>query len=180
MYPFLRLVKEMVLARRHSPLPPDGTHVSQHICWPVDLDIFAEMNNGRILSVYDLGRIPLAWRVGLVRVLKENRWGLTMAGASVRYRRRLRLFDRFEIHSRCIGRDERFMYLEQSMWKGGEATSNILYRSAVTSRDGIVPTQKVAEALGVPDWNPALPDWVENWIEAEATRRWPPHNDSEI
>jgi hypothetical protein len=30
-----------------------------HACWPLDADIFWEMNNGRILTFYDLGRFAL-------------------------------------------------------------------------------------------------------------------------
>ena len=73
-----------------------------------------------------------------------------------------------------LGRDEKFMYLIQTMWRNNEATSSILYRSAVTDKNGIVPTQKVADALGYPDWKPELPEWVKNWIKAEGTRAWPP------
>lgn len=174
MFPFIRLTKEVLLARRQPKLDFDGVHVSHHICWPVDLDFYLEMNNGRVLTLYDLGRIPLAYRVGLLRVMRKKGWGFTMAGASVRYRRRIRGFDRFTMRSRCVGRDTRFFYIEQTMLRGNEAASNILYRSALVDSNGIVETQRVAEAMGRPDWNPPLPDWVQNWTEAEATRPWPP------
>lgn len=175
MYPVLRLIKEMVRARYFQPaIPLDALHVSHHICWPHDVDFNLEMNNGRILTIYDLGRIPAAARAGLFPVMRANRWGFAMAGASVRYRKRLRPFDRFTMHTRCVGRDARFFYVVQTMWRRGEAASHILYRSAMTSRKGIVPTDQVAAALGTPDWNPDLPDWIHNWITAEATRPWPP------
>ena len=79
-----------------------GTHVSHHYCLPWDIDLWRELNNGRTLTLYDLGRIPLAGRVGLIKVLRRERWGLTMAGASVRYRRRIRVFDRIEMRSRLV------------------------------------------------------------------------------
>jgi len=174
MYPFVRMIKELVVHSRAGSLPLTGTHVSYHICWPWDLDLWMELNNGRTLSLFDLGRIPLAHRVGLVRVLMKNRWGLTMAGASVRYRRRIRVFDRVEMRSRAIGHDDKFIYLEQSMWKGGACTTHILYRSAVTDRSGIVPPTRVIAALGQEASGPELPDWVRAWTEAEAQRPWPP------
>ncbi len=174
MYPVLRLAKEMLRARSMPPLTPGGTHVSHHICWPIDIDFNLEMNNGRVLTLYDIGRIPLAVRVGLLRIMMKRKWGFAMAGASVRYRRRIRPFERFEVHSRTVARDDKFFYIEQTMWKKGEAASNILYRAAITNKDGIVPTQEVAEAMNDPDWNPSPPDWIKNWIEAEASRPWPP------
>lgn len=178
MYPVFRLAAQFWLHRNDPPLPLLGTHVSHHICWPWDLDIWRELNNGRTLTLYDMGRLPLAGRVGLIRVLRQNRWGLTIAGATVRYRRRVRAFDRIEMRSRCIGWDARFLYIEQSMWRRGDCTSHSLYRSAVTDANGIVPTWKVARALGHDGPPPPLPDWVEAWIEAEAKRPWPPMTDT--
>lgn len=174
MYPFIRMAKELVVHSRASSLPLQGVHVSQHICWPWDLDLWLELNNGRTLTLFDLGRIPLGRRTGLVAAIRANGWGLTVAGISVRYRKRIRLFDRIEMRSRAIGWDDRFFYLEQSMWKNGEATTHGLYRTAITSREGIVPPPKVAQAMGHDPQSPPLPDWVQHWITAEAERPWPP------
>ena len=174
MYPFGRLFWEFWEHRNAGSLPRDGVHVSHHRIWPWDIDMFLELNNGRVLTLYDLGRLPLAGRVGLVRVLRKKKWGLTMAGASVRYRARVRAFQRVEIRSRAVTYDDRFIYLEQSMWRGDICCSHILYRSAVTDRSGIVAPERVMEALGAPLDPPLMPDWVRHWIEAEAARPWPP------
>lgn len=174
MYPVLRLSLELALAARKPALGPEDVHESFHTCYPWDLDFQFEMNNGRVLSIYDLGRIPFALRVGLLRAMRQNGWGFAMAGASVRYRRRVPGFSRIRMTSRAVGRDARFIYLEQTMWQGDEAASNILYRSAITGKSGIVPTDEVAVAIGATDWNPQMPDWVKAWIAAEDTRPWPP------
>jgi acyl-CoA thioesterase FadM len=174
MYPYLRLGRELWIARQAPALAVTGTHVSHHRCWPQDLDPWLELNNGRTLTLYDLGRIPLAVRTGLARIVKEQGWGLTVAGATTRYRRRVRLWDVVEMRSRCIGWDARFLYMEQSMWKGDDCTSHMLLRTAITSAAGIVPPVQALAALGQPTESPALPDWVEAWIAADATRPWPP------
>lgn len=174
MYPVLRMGLEAFLARSLPPLRADGTHVSRHICWPWDIDLWMELNNGRTLTLYDLGRIPLAMRTGLFRTLASNRWSLTVAGSAVRYRRRIRPFDRFTMRSRMIGWDERFVYVEQSMWRAETCCGQAVFRMAVTDRSGIVPFPKVIEAHdgGVPPLR--LPDWVRAWIAAEDMRPWPP------
>ena len=121
----------------------------------------------------------MAGRVGLIGVLRRQRWGLAIAGASVRYRRRVRMFDRIEMRSRLVTWDARFMYLEQSMWRrDGECASHILYRAAVTGKDGIVPPDRVLEALGRSGHAaPPAPEWVEAWARADAARPWPPMQD---
>lgn len=174
MYPFLRMAKELVRARRLPPLGLLDSHVSHHRCWPWDLDLWMELNNGRTLTLFDLGRLPLARRTGLDRVLKARRWGLTVAGSSVRYRRRVTAFTRLTMHTRCLGWDARFLYMEQSMWNGSECSSHVLIRSAIVSNAGMVAPAEMARAMGHSGDSPALPAWVEAWIEADATRPWPP------
>jgi acyl-CoA thioesterase FadM len=175
MYPYLRLVKEFLKFRGATRLHPFETHVSTHRCWPWDIDPWMELNNGRTLTLYDLGRIPMAMRVGFDRVAREKGWGLAVAGASVRYRRRVKAFDRIEMRSRMVGWDGRFVYMDQTMWVKGECCSQALIRSAITQgKRGIVPPSEMAVALGLPPESPALPAWVQAWIEADATRPWPP------
>lgn len=174
MYPFLRLGYQFFAHRNAAPLTPTDTHVSHHICWPWDLDLWNELNNGRTLTLYDMGRLPLAGRAGLIGTLKRNRWGLTMAGASVRYRRRVRALDRIEMRSRAVCWDDKFLYLEQSMWVRGEATSHVLYRSAVTGPGGIVPPTEVMATMDPNFATPEMPDWIAAWTQAEALRPWPP------
>lgn len=158
-----------------SPLSMGEEHVSSHRCWPWDIDLWMELNNGRTLTLYDLGRIPLGQRSGLPKVLKTHSWGLTVAGSTIRYRRRIRPFEKFTMRTRGVGWDDKFFYIEQSMWKtDGECASHAVIRSAFTSANGIVPPEKVLACLGYPEISPQLPDFVGNWIKAEGTRPWPP------
>jgi len=176
MYPFFRLAYQLAVSRKAPAMAPLGTHVSYHRCWPWDLDMFLELNNGRTLTIYDLGRIPAARRAGLIKALRQNRWGMTMAGASVRYRARIAMFDKLEMRSRLVGWDARFFYLEQSLWRGGMCCNQIVYRSAITDRDGIVPAARLMAALGQDGPSPEMPRWVQAWIDADNTRPWPPED----
>jgi len=175
MYPFLRFAMDLARHRRAPALGPFEAHVGSYVCWPWDIDVWGELNNGRALTLYDLGRFLLAQRTGLLALVRRERWAMTVAGVSVRYRRRVRLFHRVTMHSRMIGLDARFFYIEQSMWRHGTCCSHMLLRAAVTDVGGIVATERVAAALGIdPAAAPSLPDWAAAWIAAEAERPWPP------
>ncbi|WP_299814918.1 acyl-CoA thioesterase [uncultured Jannaschia sp.] len=174
MYPFVRLAWQMFRHRKDGPLSLTGEHVSHHVCWPWDIDPWMELNNGRTLTLYDLGRLSAGARVGLMPVLKARGWGLTVAGSSVRYRRRVRVFDRIEMRTRSVGWDDRFVYMVQSMWVRGTCCSQALLRTAVTSPGGIVAPARVVEAMGVAGGSPSLPPWVAAWIAADGDRPWPP------
>ena len=143
--------------------------------------MWMELNNGRTMTLYDLGRTMLAQRAGLIgAITKRNRWGLTVAGSSVRYRRRIRGFERFEMRSRAAAGTTEFIYVEQSMWKkNGDCASHVMLRTAVTDRKGIVPPRQGAGGAGAncTEASPELPDWIQDWCQADAGRPWPPMQD---
>lgn len=177
MYPIVRLIKEAIKSSRMPPITALDSHVSHHRCWPQDLDNFLEMNNGRILTILDLGRTGLAQRSGLLRALPRKGWALTMAGASVRYRKRIRPFAKFRIVSKAVGWSDRFFYLEHTIWIGDECAVQALFRAAITDKNGIVDPTKVFAAVGMDQPSPEKPAWVQAWIDADNTRPWPPEDD---
>ena len=174
MYPYIRMWYQLWKHRKAPKLGLFDTHISTHRIWPVDLDPWRELNNGRTLTLFDLGRIPMSVRMGFDRLVRARGWGITVAGNSTRYRKRVTLFQMLTQKSRVLGWDHRFLYLEQSFWRQGECTAAMVLRSAFTSRSGLVDPAEVAVALGLPPQSPAMPDWVQAWIAADAQRPWPP------
>ena len=179
MYPVVRLRFQRHRHRNDPALPLFGVHESRHICWPWDIDVFGELNNGRTLTLYDMGRIVWVERIGLNPAMRREGWQLAVAGASVRWRRRVHAMERLTMRTRALGWDARFLYSEQALWRrDGECASHVLIRAAVSNRDGIVPSARVLAAMGHHDPSPELPLWVREWIQAEGHRPWPPMADA--
>ncbi|WP_298444350.1 acyl-CoA thioesterase [uncultured Ferrimonas sp.] len=174
MYPFFRLAKTIFNAKKKSQIAYTDPSSIEFRCHPWDLDLFNEMNNGRVATLYDLGRIDLSIRGKLMPALLKNKWALVVAGSSVRYRKRIHMFDKITMHSRFIGFDDRWMYLEQSMWVRGEPCSSILIRGGVTGKQGLIAPAEIKAALGAEESEFTLPDWVHQWIDSEQHRPWPP------
>lgn len=59
MYPFMRLAKVMWQAKRNSPVHITDKSEISFSCRPWDLDIFNEMNNGRVLTY--MTWVELSW-----------------------------------------------------------------------------------------------------------------------
>ena len=173
MYPYLRFAR-VVLASRFGPrLAFDSESVLGLRIWLGDIDLFPEVNNGRHLTLMDMGRFDLAVRSGFVKVLHREGWGLTVGGASVRFRRRVPPFCRIRLRSRLVGHDERWFYFHQKIERGDRVCSGALVRTGTTERGRLVPVARVLEAVGAPRWAPELPEWVQAWIDAEGQRPWP-------
>lgn len=106
--------------------------------------------------------------------MRRRRAAFAVAGVSVRYRRRVPLFARYRVETRPLGWDERFLYIDQSMWMGDTAANQMLLRAAIVGPGGTIAPGEIVRALGVEAPSPPLPDWVNAWIEAENTPPWPP------
>ena len=174
MYPLGRLIQTTIRAVRSPSLNADDEGVMHFRCMPWDIDMFMEMNNGRILTLYDLGRFDLSIRTGLAKVLKEKNWGLVVASSTIRYRRRIRVFDRVTMHTRLAGFDGRWVYIQQSMWVKGQPASSVLLRTGVTEGGKVIDSARVRQSMNLPEGSYEPTGWVKEWIETEDDRPWPP------
>lgn len=177
MYPIIRFITTCIKAYLADKITIDDVSATSFRIRPWDIDMFLEVNNGRVLTLYDLGRFDLSIRMGLAKLLHRNKWGLVVAGSTVRYRRRIRMFKKVTIYTQIVGYEERWVYIVQSMWVKGEPASSILLRTGITSKGKVVPARDVIDALGIEEWNPALHPWVKYWIHSEESRVWPPPKD---
>ncbi|WP_370229349.1 acyl-CoA thioesterase [Cognatishimia sp.] len=178
MYPWIRLISQYRSASRMSKIAWHDTHISHTRCWPWDLDPWNELNNGRALTFFDLGRVGWTARMDVADVMREHQWGMAVAGSTVRYRRRVKLFNRLEMRTRIVGWDDKFFYYEQSTWKrDGECAYHAVIRAALTSRAGLVPPAKLVNALDRGIVQPEMPKWIQQWAKAEELRPWPPMSD---
>ncbi len=178
MYPFARLTYQ-ILKYRKRPLDPWDTHVSRHIVLPWDLDFMRELNNGLTLTLYDAGRIPFVVRSGVWDAFSTADLSLTIAGSSLRYRKRLTLFQSIEQRTRIAGWDNRFIYFDQTFWTDPETCAGQgAFRAAVVRKGKMVDIEAVVIPLidrhEIRERRPVLPDWMAAWAEAEALRPWPP------
>ena len=178
MYPLARFIKVLFKARKKPKIGYLDSSSIEFRCRPWDLYMYNEMNNGRVMTLYDLGRFDLSYRNRFAKVLMKNRWATVVAGSSVRYRKRIHIWDKITMHSRCVGFDDKWIYMVQSMWVKDQACSSVLIRAGVTGRDGLVSPQTVIAEMGEEISQTPMPTWVNEWIASEQHRPWPPEIDN--
>src|SRR4051812_49517605 len=109
----VRLLYVFFASFRRPRLGPRDESVVRLTVLPTDLDVNGHMNNGRYLTLMDLGRADLFLRIGLVAAMRRYRWSGVVASVAVRYRRALDPFRRYELRSRLLCWDERWLFMEQ-------------------------------------------------------------------
>lgn len=135
--------------------------------WPNDLDTNGHMNNGRFLTLLDLGRLDLLLRIGTLRTVLKNKWNPVLASAQVRFRRPLNLFQSFEIVTRILCWDEKWIYMEQRMIRGEDVVLHAYLRGVFVSKQGSVPITKLLRAMGIDREPPPMPVAISTWIASE-------------
>ena len=178
MYPYIRAIHLILAARKLPKMGVLDTHVSHHRAWPLDTDIFGELNNGRILTLFELGRWAATMRLGLFDVLRKEKIAFPVAGASVTYRKRVPVMARYEMRTRFIGWDDKFFYADQAMWLDETCANQLMLRAAVKSRGRRISPDDFMALAGLDDTRPDLPNWVQEWITSDAIRPWPPVSDA--
>lgn len=161
-------------AKKQPPLKTGDTCTTSFMCMPWDIDPFMEMNNGKILTLYDLGRFAVADRIGLTAILKSRQWGMVVAGSTVMYRKRIRMFDRVTMHTQVTSYDDRWIYITQSMWLKGEPASSVLLRMGVTEKGRVISSDVYKDVLNLDTLQSDSQQWVDSWVSSETHRPWPP------
>lgn len=130
-----------------------------------DCDLNLHVNNGRYLSLMDIGRIDLVARAGAMRVFRRQRWNPVAAGATIRFRRELRLGARYDLVTRCVGWHDTWWFFEQRFEReDGSLAARAYAKVTVLDRRGTrVPAARVVEALGLDPESPELPESLVAW-----------------
>lgn len=141
---------------------------------PTDLDVLGHMNNGRYLTIMDLARLDLMTRSGFWARLRRRGWYPVVAGQTISYRRSLTLGQRFTVHTRVLGLDERWIYLEQTFAVGADLYAQAAVRARFLRRGGgSVSHGEVLELTGPLPAGREVPGWLLEWSAgSKPARTW--------
>lgn len=117
---------------------------------PFDLDINMHMNNGRYLSIMDLGRFDLMIKAGIFLKLFRAGFYPVVASESIRFKKSLQPFCFFTLVTQIESFDEKDFYMTQKFYVKDElyAEGYIKGRFKQRGRQGSVPTAEIFEHAG--------------------------------
>jgi acyl-CoA thioesterase FadM len=136
--------------------------------WPVDVDTYLHVNNGRYLTLMDFGRFAHSIRTGLMGVMLRNRWRPILGAATVQFRRELLPFQRFDLITRLVAWDEKWFYIEQRFERDGEVYARGQVRGVLKRGRKTVPPAELLRAVGHEGPSPEMPAALASWIASQA------------
>lgn len=165
----------LVMWRARRRLRREGRIAPTEICrirlttLPTDLDVLRHMNNGRYLSLFDLGRWDLLTRTGMAEAMKTHGWYGVVVAETITFRKSLEPWQRFDVESRLIGHDDKAIYLEHRAVVDGEVYARAIIRSRMLKRSGgTLSHEELFAAVGRPEGIPEIDQWVADWAASSA------------
>lgn len=155
------------------------TAIYSSMCLTTDLDVYlSHMNNARYLREIDLARIEFLLRTGLWQELRRRGGLIFTISNSIRYRKFVRTFSRYEIRTRIVYWDDMSIFFEfRFVSKSDEFIRAIVYnrqRVVDCSADELMRTviaggasaaAKTADADGAYR-RPECPIEIHHWIQS--------------
>jgi len=132
---------------------------------PNDLDFNGHINNGRYLTLADIGRMDYVLRTGAARVALRHRALPIVGDVTAKFRRELRLFQRYELQSRLLGWHDKWTYMEHRFVHQGKVVGVVVMRGVFRAPDGPLAPQVFLEELNISAAPPPLPVWVLSWSQ---------------
>jgi acyl-CoA thioesterase FadM len=164
----LFLLVRLMNVQRRSVL--EDSRVSFRVM-PNDCDINLHMNNGRYLSFMDLGRLHLVAQVGLLRVLIKKRWKPVLAAAEINFIRSLAPFQKFDMVTRVVTWDDKYVYMEQRFETRDALCAHAFVKGLFLGREGRISNPAVLRVLGHTGTAPPMPDELRIWAELGSAKR---------
>ncbi len=139
---------------------------------PSDLDFNLHVNNGRYLTLADLGRIDWFLRTGMLQSGIKHRWRPIIATAAVRFSRSLKPWQRYELRTNLLCWGDKWAFMEHRFFarnrQGIEKLfATVAIKGAFQGREGVVTPTQMMRALGADVASPPQPQWITDWQRGE-------------
>jgi acyl-CoA thioesterase FadM len=172
---WVRLLWIVLTAWRRPVLKePHDPSILKFRVMPHDLDLSLHMNNGRYLTLMDLGRIDFMLRTGLWRAVRRHKWTPIASSIIIRYRRELRAFTPFRLETRLVSWAEASVVMEQvfvftSGPHAGQVAARGLFKGGIYSRSErkFVNVYRLMAEIGVTASSPVPTAEVDAFMKAD-------------
>lgn len=135
-----------------------------------DLDLNMHMNNGRYLTIMDLGRFDLLLKAKAFWKLLRLGYYPVVVSESIRFRKSLEPFQKFAVVSKMESWDDKDVFMSQKFLCGGKIVAEgfIKARFKQRGRKTSVPTGEIFEVLGVKYPGPQVSNLAQAQSQVES------------
>jgi acyl-CoA thioesterase FadM len=134
--------------KKHGSSLYEKTYVQMRVL-PIDLDTFMHVNNGVYFSFMDFGRWDHIFKNGIHSAAKKNGWYAVVAGETIRFKKSLKLWNKFTIETILLGNDEKYFYIKQNfIFRNDIMATGLVKVRFLKFTGGTVSANLVSQTLG--------------------------------
>ena len=166
---WLRLLYTLIVSRLRKKVAPLDECFTPFHCLPNDLDIYMHMNNGRYLTLMDLARTDYLIRAGLYKKLIAKKIYPVVEAQTIRYKKSLTLFNKFDIVTKIEGSDEKSIFLSQTFMQQEVVTTKSIIKGRFLQKNtGSVQPKDIFIIMGlnVDTINLKLSNEIKSWNDS--------------
>jgi acyl-CoA thioesterase FadM len=129
--------------------------------WPNDLDLNFHVNNGRYLALADIGRMHWFVSTGVLAIARQEKMFPVVGDAIAKFRRDLKVFESFEIHTRLMGWNHKWGFLEHRFVRKQRVIGVVAIRGVFNGPKGPLDPRVLLSGLAHASPSPTLPEWAD-------------------
>ncbi|ASK34746.1 acyl-CoA thioesterase [Alloalcanivorax mobilis] len=128
-----------------------------------DVDLNLQLSTGKYVRIMDRCRLEHAVLTGLLNRMVRSRTNTVVANTEIAYIRELRPYQRFQVHTRVLGWDDKYTYYDQRFESQRKLHTHALHRLAHLYGGKSISPPDFQAMTGLNQLSPPLPDYVEDW-----------------
>jgi YbgC/YbaW family acyl-CoA thioester hydrolase len=135
---------------------------------PTDLDFLWHVNNGVYFSFMDFGRWDMIFRNGVFDEATKRGWYSVVAGETIKFRKSLELWDKFQIETQIMGYDNKYFFIRQKFLRKGDLMASGLVKVRFLKRKGgTVSPREVLDLFKDVELQNNASELSKEWFEVE-------------
>ena len=164
---FLLLLRRLIIRRTTSLFSSCSTPFRVNL---MDLDFNMHMNNGRYLTIMDLGRFDLMLKSKTFWAITKQGYYPVVSSQSIRFKKSLAPFQRFDLITKIEAWDEKDTYINQKFVHHGVVYAEAIVKARFLKRGrrGAVPMSELLEFLNIDEPAHAMTDLTTQQRTIEA------------
>ena len=143
---WLRILIIIIGARFRRKIDPNEEISMNFRVWITDVDL-SIMNNTALLAITELGRWDLMVRAGFLKYAWKNKLYLPLASISAQFKRPLKRFQKFQLRTRLVCWDEKWIYISHRIVRKGKTVAVALAKATLKKGKERIPFERVISDL---------------------------------
>ncbi len=164
-YLFL-LATSMLGALRKSKILFTDAFTSRYRVWPWTTEVCTALQAGQYFNYCDAIQWEFNVRTGVIPYVLKNKIGIYVAGRKIIHRRKIPVFQSFEVRAQVLGWDEKFMYVLHVFHHHGTLFAVSGAKMGISRGARLWSPSLALAELGYSE-SPKVPDWVSRWFSED-------------